>query len=148
MDKQTYAGDLGYPKKIESLPIVKKFGTNRPVPMEVVYFEGNEKQPYDIGRFFVSEVVARSDGQAQIQFRETVSQTLLPQCVVFSPDGEMRVEGENTQDTGFNDFVADNYLEWCGKWHKGFGGRRWRICTGSDCNPGIAVCFQHELPNL
>ena len=140
--------DNEYPDKIETLPLVKRFGTDRAIPLEVVYFEDKEKEPYETGNFFMSEVVALSDDRAQIQFRETSTQKLLPQLLVFTSDGKMRVVGGTSASAGIDDFLADNYSEWCGKWHKGFGGRRWRICTGSDCNPGIAICFQHELPDL
>lgn len=138
------AGCAQEEEEIEILSPAEIFQTGSPIPLEILYYQPVGEQ--DVGSFYLSELVMTTKTDATISFKDLKSGERVAQRLVLSEAG-IDVEGDSPSTTGFNDFVSQNYSEWCGKWHKGIWGS-WRMCTGSDCKDGIAICFQRKLPNL
>jgi hypothetical protein len=131
--------------KIEILSPAEVFQLDLPIPLEILYFEPKDSK--EIGTFYISELTMSTKNEGTIGFKECKEGSRLMQQLAFSEKG-ISIVGEEPSNAEFNDFVFQNYSEWCGRWHRGLGGRRWRMCTGLDCGAGLAICFQREIPDI
>jgi len=134
---------VGYTMKegaVEVISPMEIFNSNSPVPLEVLYHES--KSGNEIGDFYLAELIMSSKSDGKIVFKDLKSGNRAGSQMVLSLQGN-HIEGSSSSNAEFDDFVFQNYTEWCGRWRNGIRGQ-WRMCTGEDCGEGLAICFQRR----
>ena len=127
---------------IETIPITSFLTAGESLTLEILDIETENQSSFE--KLYKSEIEMISKDEVAIILKDDKNCDKDIVSLVFKSDGTSGIG--QSYEPEINDFVIRNYTDWCGRWR---GRRRmWRICTGSDCGEGIAICFQRKLPNL
>lgn len=108
-------------------------------PVDVLYYE-DKATAEGKGKYYIAKLMMRTNHEGIIRFEDADTLELLQAYDVSTEFGIGSPVG-TSRNSAFDDFVHNNYTEWCGKVHTNKKGK-WQFCTGKDC-PGGGICFKH-----
>ncbi len=116
-------------EKVVTYPPSEVFKKGESTPLEVIYFEPKNNEP---SKYYLSFFTLTSENEGIISITDiTTRERVLEYSLNVNKPG-LQTTSTTEQNQELNDFVFQNYSEWCGRWHHGIR-RDWQFCTGDDC---------------
>jgi hypothetical protein len=116
----------------DTAPLTERFKLGVTTPLELLFFEPQKNN--NSGNYYLTQLTmeTRNKGTVTVIDLDPFERVLRYHLDVEKVGLELMTEPGLPVNRPLDDFIANNYIEWCSKWNKGIN-NYWKICGGSDC---------------